>query len=646
MSKIIPIEPISTTDIVMSDGEDKHVQIAKSIEQILVNQKTTAQKNLTPVPIHCATRTKKIALAVAPMWGAQIAPYGVARMAGLSRSSGFETKCWDVNIQCYNEIPNFWSYLVDWKWANKEVYKNEIHPAIIHILEKFLTELVSFKPDIVGFTTYYTNINCTLWLVSQIKERLPGVKIIAGGPEARFNVNDRNSTAELFDYVVQGEGEMIFSQLLNDLDNDVPRPEKFLRHDKSIKIDLDSMPIPDYRDFDINLYQWKGIASEVSRGCIAKCTFCNETTFWRYRGRLSSNVLDEIEYNYKTFGIEVVWFIDSLVNGNLKELLALAQGLIDRNIKIRWWGFCRNDGRMDRAYLKTLLDSGCMGLAVGVESGSQKVIDLIQKKVNPKEIEQNFNDLAELGSFTNSTTWFVGFPGELPVDLAQTLTLVWRLRNAGVQNKGFGMCNLDESSPISLQRDLYNISPTPFGGTWMTNDCANTIAHRIIRYKSVQVLLNHYRLHRVRPQLAGSRGEQTGFLSHYKLNYNIDNWIDDIPYEVDFDFNIIKSNINPLADSLVNEIWPVLRVLWLATGPFTLALRFDPESDHPIYGDFRYFPAGAGGIWADYKFNIDEHGNWSADFYTKLNSTLDTDCKYNFEYHWVGAGCWTRPGNN
>jgi anaerobic magnesium-protoporphyrin IX monomethyl ester cyclase len=637
--KTIPIRiETAPTDVSLADAEDKHVQIAKEIEKVIAGHRTTKQKNLTPVPLHHATRHSRVALVLAPMWGPQIAPYGIARMAGISRALGFETRCWDVNVKCYSKMPDMWSHLIDWKWANKEFYKKDIHPIVVPLLEEFLSELIEFNPTVIGFTIYYTNINCTTWLIQRIREQLPDVKIVAGGPQAR---EPHIVGSGLFDHVVSGEGEIIFPQLLESIENGVPDIPQHFQQDKSVRIDLDSVPIPDYRDFPIELYKNKGIAGEMSRGCIAKCTFCSETTFWKYRGRLSMSVLDEVEYNYKTFGIETMWFIDSLVNGNLKELLAFCQGLIDRDIKILWWGFCRNDGRMTREYLKTLLDSGCMGLAIGIESGSQKIIDLIDKKVNVHEIEQNFKDLADLGSFNTGTSWFVGFPGELPVDVAQSMTLVWRLRNAGLQNKGFGTCNLAPDSPITTQREKYNISYSNYGGQWRTNDYSNTVLHRAIRYKLVNILMNHYRLHRARPEVQGWRGEQLAFLPHYTLNYDPENWQDDIPFEPDFDFDIIRPNINPMADSLVNEIWPLCRVLWLAMGEFDIEVQFDPDLDQPIYGTFRYFPPDQGGLKATYRFRIDKSGAWNADFYNKLDTVSNED-NMNFELAWSGSGVWTR----
>ena len=635
-------KPVKNTD-------DPHTTMARLFKNEL-NSKPL-QTNLTSVPIHQATRKTRVALAVLPMWGPQIAPYGIARLAGLSRFAGFETKCWDVNIQCYAKQKDLWNWLNDWKWDNEKLYNKDIYPNILKILENFLSELVTFKPDVLGFTVYYTNTRTTKIIIKKIRELLPNIKIIIGGPHARTLTVDSEESA-LVDYIVSGEGELIFTDFLENFENNILPTQQFLIHDKNVRIDLDSLPISDYRDFDISLYEFEGITSEFSRGCIAKCTFCSETTFWRYRGRVSNNVLNELEYNYKTFGIKTVWFIDSLINGNLKELKKFAQGLIDKNIQIRWVAFARNDKRMDKEYLQLLQKSGCAFLQIGVESGSPHVIKLIDKKVKIEDIEQNFNDMADIGWIGATTSWFVGFPGEMLVDCAHSLTLVWRLRNSGVDSKGFGMCQLNPDAPLGLEKDRFNIchNQGAFGAWWITNDWKNTIAHRVMRYKFTYMLLNHYRMCKVRPEHLGKRGEETGFLSHYSLTYDIENWIDDIPYEPDFDFYIIKPNINPVADSLVNEIWPLLRVLWLAMGSFKLDVKFDPEIDRPVYGDFKYFAQGFGGMWADYKFEINDNGHWIADFYTKLEAPHCNDGKttfnFDFEHTWTKNGYWDRPNNS
>jgi len=648
MSDTFPfrVETVASDPIELEPSSDVHVEMARIFaEQLKKNRKPT-QSNLTPVPVHLATRKKRVALALVPMWGPQVAPYGIARLAGLSRSLGFETRCWDINIACYQHDKNLWHWHNDWKWSNKEYFKNDIRPNIEPVLVKFLDELVEFNPDVIGFTTYYTNGESLELITQLIKERLPDIKIIIGGPEAR-SVRRGEKEFNNIDYVSVGEGEMVFAEFLENFENDILPTERFIEHNKEIRIDLDSVPWADYRDFNINDYEFNGVASEVSRGCIAKCTFCTEPTFWRYRGRIADSVIDEVEYNYKTYGIESVWFIDSLVNGNLKELRTFAQGIIDRGINISWMGYARNDGRMDKDYLKTLLDSGLRIMQMGVESGSNKVVKLIDKKVTAAEVEQNFRDLADLGSYTTTTSWFVGFPGEEPVDFAQTLTLMWRLRNLGVDNMGTTMCVVEHDSPIGRDPNRFNIHKDPgaFGGWWITKDYKNTILHRLMRFKMVYVLQNHYRLHNTIHWHHGKRGEQQGFLPHYELNYNPENWVDEIPYELDFDFNIIKPDINPIADSIVNEVWPLLRVLWLAMGEFDIVLKFDPDLDRPIYGDFKYMSRECGDFWAEYRFQINKDGYWTAAFYNKLTGTYCRPLSntVDFEFQWSGNGHWDRP---
>ena len=76
-----------------------------------------------------------------------------------------------------------------------------------------------------------------------------------------------------------------------------------------------------------------------------------------------------------------------------------------------------------------------------------------------------------------------------------------------------------------------------------------------------------------------------------------------------FNFNIIQPNINPLADSVMNEIWPLLRLLWRAKGAYTIDMNITPEHSYAEFGD----RLGCN-LTANYKFSIDDAGIWSADF--------------------------------
>ena len=148
--------------------------------------------------------------------------------------------------------------------------------------------------------------------------------------------------------------------------------------------------------------------SEFSRGCVAKCTFCEETHFWNFRQRGYLSLVDELEHLNKQFGMNAVWFVDSLVNGSIKELRMFCEEVVKRNLKIQWFGFGRHDKRMDLEYMNLLKASGCVGFQYGSESGNNRVLEEINKRITKEDMEQNFIDGAIAG-IESITGWIISF---------------------------------------------------------------------------------------------------------------------------------------------------------------------------------------------------------------------------------------------
>lgn len=628
--------------VVLSDS-CPHTQMLGAVQAL---SRGRAQKNLSNVIIHPTTRQKRVAMVMAPFWNVDIAPYNIARLTALAKASGFASCAYDLNVLCYSELgADLWSPYTDWKWERDEPYWREVHPVVAPILEKHIKTIVDFKPDIIGFSLYYTNNNCANWVVERLRQELPNAVFLAGGSQA---IQEKVKRPELYDHIVVGEGELIFLDLLEKIEAGQPIAGHILRHPKEQRIDLDSMPWPDYSDLPLDLYRLgTSVGSEISRGCVAKCQFCSETTFWRYRGRLAGNIVDEIEYQYHTFGVRTIWFIDSLVNGNLKELQAFAKGVVEKGLNdLSWVGYCRCDERMDLDYFQDLRASGCDMLNFGIESGSQKVLDIMKKNVKVAAVEQNLNDLttANINAFTN---WFVGFPGENAQDFANTMTLMWRTRRTNIAGYAVQTCNVLPDTPLGLEREKFGISHGHFGALWTTTDYINTAAHRLIRLKSINILMNHMRKHEKNLKHQG-RIERPGIESHYTLAYNPANIRHKIPYETDFDYNIIKTNINPVADSLVNEIWPLLRILWLGFGEFELDLSFDHDTDFAEFGPVRVFHEGDT-FNAKFQFKINRNGDWKAKFHWDLDARGpngypdENGFHYGFRLDWEKESNWSRP---
>lgn len=608
-NRVIPDRPTGTL------AEDKHVATLEVIKKY----SKPVQKGLDNLEIeYDVNRKTRVCLAMLPEWDPSFPPYNVAKLAAAVKNAGYACKSFDVNVEAYHHFKKEkwnidfdpWNPLRDWHWVGDH-YKNDIHPYLEPILNEFINQIIEFKPDVIGFTLYYCNEEPTRYIAERLREIMPELKIVVGGPatHASFYKGDK-----IYDYVVNGEGEQPLLGILSaiELRKDIEYTEntgftKMIRQPENQRYNLSTLPLPDYSDFNFSKYAYpNGALCEISRGCIAKCTFCEETHFWKYRQRNALSTLNEIEHMYYEHGTNVFWFIDSLVNGNLNELRAFCKGVAEKGLDIAWTGYCRCDGRMDLEYYKDLAAGGCKVLNYGIESGSQPVLDLMDKKVTVAEMEQNFLDghSVGIGAMTN---WIVGFPNEGPKELEDTLTFLWRMRHYGIQNvsQGTGF-NVGVDTIVGQNFDKFNLLPYYYYGHWITKDLRMSIAHKLIRMKSFSIFTDfldvseHVALP-TRPNLAKY---------HYDITFDDPDYIGITEYDyADFDYNIIKPGISNFADSLVNEIWPFLRMVWRTRGGYTLHLKFRKDWEYEEWGDRNAAPLNA-----NYKFTIDKDGNWNADF--------------------------------
>lgn len=592
------------------DSEDRHVAMMEAIAPFAKNK---VQSNVTNVEIIPSTKNTRLYLLLLPEWSANFPPFNTARLAAVAKKAGYETKCLDLNIKIHNIFRDIikdnkidfdpWDGAKEWKWL-KQTYYTEIHPHIEHVLEEYVKHVIDWKPDVVGFTMYYCNEEPIKWMITEIKKALPNVKIAIGGPNVVLRTwhFEHEYPQGLIDYCVIGEGEQILLEILGEVEMGIKHDTlQILQQPENQRLNLNNLPLPDYTDFDFNEYVYpNGINTEFSRGCVAKCTFCEETHFWKYRQRMATDALSEIESLYYSKGTDVIWFIDSLVNGNLGELRAFCKAVITKGLKLHWAGYCRCDGRMDLEFYEDLRASGCELLNYGIESGSQKVLNDMAKGTTIPEMEQNLRDGKKVGisAFTN---WIVGFPTEDYQDFSDTMTFIWRNRNENIlviaAGFGFGM---GMNTVAGQNPDKFGISPFFFMEQWMRKDYKLTKLHVLCRIKSFTIFLQNLvtEKHINIPHRPNVRDY------HYKLNFFDKNKIKEIEYE-NFDYNIIQPNMHPMVNSLVNEMFVVFRMLWRTRGGFKIEVKFDEELDMVEFGD-----RNVGPYWANHKFIIDDDGNW------------------------------------
>ena len=600
------------------------------MEAIAPYAKPTIQKNLTPVYVDYKTRNTSMVLVLCPEWSPYMPPFSLARLSGIAKAAGYETTIMDLNVRAYNAYRNdwqpneklpfrLWDPSASWHWLG-DTYMHDIHPVLEPLLMEAVDEIMKLNPTVVGFSVYYISEEPTKWMCQELKRRNPNILIAVGGPNVHKNWF---KIEPYYDYVIVGEGEQNLLVMLDEIEEGwIPDGPRVLTQPEDQRININGLPMPDYESIDFSQYEVpNGINSEISRGCTAKCTFCEETHFWRYRQRQAVDLITEIEWLYYNKGTDIIWFIDSLINGNVKELRAFALALKEKGLKVKFTGYARCDGRMDYEYLRDLADGGCIMFNFGCESGSQKVLDDMHKGVTIQEMEQNFIDCKKVGIWC-ATNWIVGFPTEDFQDYSDTMTFMWRMRNNNMNNMGLGVgYGLGPETIVGQNPHAYNISWHKYQGHWISKDLSMGGPHVMTRVKNIHIWADFFN---------GCTEVPVGYpvrfslaKDHYTIKLNRPNVQKEMFYEK-FDYNIIPpvDPNNPFANKLVNEMWPLFRNLWRTRGGYEAEIRFNPEIDLKEFGT-QY---GPGQYWATYKFKITDSGLWFADFdikFEQVDNPLD-----------------------
>ncbi len=188
--------------------------------------------------------------------------------------------------------------------------------------------------------------------------------------------------------------------------------------------ELDAVPFPDYSDFPWKAYPNRIIPVITGRGCgWGVCTFCSDVTSTAgrtYRSRSPANVLGELTAHHRQHGVSRFVFTDMKLNSNVEMWRALIGGIQGAVPGSEWIGAVHvgmeADNGLTSADLRAAAKSGCRRLTTGLESGSQRVSDLMKKGTRLDSISAFLHDSASAGISTRCTM-ILGYPGETAQDV-------------------------------------------------------------------------------------------------------------------------------------------------------------------------------------------------------------------------------------
>ncbi len=369
------------------------------------------------------------------------------------------------------------------------------------------TDLQRMAKDasIVGITGMVTEYSKVLKLVGIIKEGSGNLKVILGGPLATTLGQELLRACEA-DFVVMGEGERTVVSLVSAIERgDSPSCVSGIAYRDGDEItvarpaeqieDLDTIPFParhllDMKRYLKNHFESFGLRTEgfgkirstnliTSRGCPYRCTFCFKGVWGqKWRARSPENIVKEMEQLYTTYGINGFFFDDDTFVLDNRRVLEFCSLLKRRGLDAVW--YCNGRANlMQKESLEAMYDAGCRGIAYGIESGNQHVLDSMKKETTLDQVRNAVKWTKEAG--INASGYFMlGMLGETRESIRETITLAKELDlgfygfSIATPFLGTELYSVAEEAGL-VQRDMNSLKEWGFHvNANLTHDCTDS----------------------------------------------------------------------------------------------------------------------------------------------------------------------------
>jgi len=286
--------------------------------------------------------------------------------------------------------------------------------------------------DVYGLSSICSSYPLTLRLAQELRRRNPHARIILGGPQASVVDVATMRAFPCIDIIVRGEADDTFPALLHLLDNQLPEWEKlpgitFRRGNEVIRNpnapvveNLDRLPLPAF-DLDLRIRDRGGVHLEIGRGCPFACTFCSTNDFFRRNFRLKSpaTMVRDIVSLQKRYGLNYFSLVHDMYTIDRKKVVAFCEAILASGEKFTWGCSARTDC-IDDELLQLMASAGCTGIFFGIETGSQRLQDVIKKKLDLGEARQRI-ECADRNGIQTTVALIAGFPEETRNDLRDTI---------------------------------------------------------------------------------------------------------------------------------------------------------------------------------------------------------------------------------
>ncbi|MDD4909404.1 MAG: radical SAM protein [Candidatus Omnitrophica bacterium] len=451
----------------------------------------------------------KVALVLCPAWSIDMPHLALGLLSSNLRKEGREVAVFDLNVKLYHQCKEhykvLWRKENDSRWGMPGRDGEDTVPMFIQeheeIVDYYVGRILNTGASIIGLSVYYTTERMSLEIARRIKARDGSRVIVFGGPQC-FMSYRKMIAYEFVDAVAIGEGDLTICALVSAIEKgeDISGcagviTKKNVRSDVSrdpcVVDDLDALPPADFSDFVPAEYLFpNSLPVLFSRGCIKRCVFCTGHGFWgRYRCGSGSKLFNDISYHMGQYpDVRSFQFYDLLVNGDLRALedfCDLAIGALGKGYlrRFNWSAQAVVRPDMGAELWKKLRQAGCTHMALGIESGSQKVVNDMGKRFRIEDADKNLRYAREAG-IRISTNFMFGFPTESRDDFSDTLEFLRR-------NKDFidevlpseSFCSIDKGTYLYGHAEEFGILSGSDSIFWEAGEGANNLPERIRRFE-------------------------------------------------------------------------------------------------------------------------------------------------------------------
>jgi hypothetical protein len=400
-------------------------------------------------------------------------PAAAAALAGIMQKNSVGYQIYDLNLNIYHSLDNEDWLICERHWRVDAELK--LPPSFYQWLDQTVSGIVDSGHDLIAlsvfskFSTRFAEI-----LITQLRA-LTSVTVIVGGQGLTTPYGDQTFgkflyDQKLVDHVVSGDGEVVFDNFLKGI---VSGPGLNWEPSEQIS-NLDQIPYPVFDQIEPSKYKYHcepGIYVTASRGCVRKCKFCDVPHRWpKYKYRQGQDVANEVYTQYQKYGVQVIQFTDSVIDGVLPEFENLLDSLIaykkqDDNFKPNWlsqFNIRRRRDMPERFYEK-MADSGASVLVCGVEHASWPIRQAMGKEFDNDDLDYHIKMCAKY-NIPNVFLMFIGYPTETAEHHQEMLEFLQRYQVymlAGtimVIRWGY-TGSLDHGSRLELQQDQMSVVP-------------------------------------------------------------------------------------------------------------------------------------------------------------------------------------------